>query len=152
MRTAQVGVCADGQMRDDMEFGAIYTLHARGRAWQAEYMISGMRDHVRALACPHHDVPAVQGGGMDSIQYRTGRCWAGEPPDRPTERTVPLITIVATRARGEVTLSPLRPLDRYSFGLKRCLPVSYSPDSLGRLGIAITSPLCLTKSRISSSM
>ncbi len=34
----------------------LYALHARssvarGRVWQAEYMISGMRDHVLALAC-----------------------------------------------------------------------------------------------------
>jgi hypothetical protein len=36
--------------------GWLYALHARssiarGRAWQAEYMISGVRDHVLALAC-----------------------------------------------------------------------------------------------------
>ena len=30
---------------------------------QAEYMISGMRDHVLALACLRHGVPAVQGRG-----------------------------------------------------------------------------------------
>jgi hypothetical protein len=30
-------------------------------------MISGVRDHVLALACVRHGVPAVQGRGMDSL-------------------------------------------------------------------------------------
>jgi hypothetical protein len=53
-------------------WGWLYALHARssiarGRVWQAEYMISGIRDHVLALACLRHGVPAVQGRGMDSL-------------------------------------------------------------------------------------
>ncbi len=53
-------------------FGWLYALHARscigrGRWWQAEYMISGVRDHVLALACLRHDLPAVQGRGMDRL-------------------------------------------------------------------------------------
>ena len=52
--------------------GWLYALHARssiarGRVWQAEYMISGVRDQVLALACLRHGVPAVQGRGMDSL-------------------------------------------------------------------------------------
>src|ERR1022692_2922007 len=52
--------------------GWLYALHARssiarGRVWQAEYMISGVRDHVLALACLRHDVPAVQGRGVDRL-------------------------------------------------------------------------------------
>jgi hypothetical protein len=52
--------------------GWLYALHARasiarGRVWQAEYMISGMRDQVLALACLRHGVPAVQGRGIDSL-------------------------------------------------------------------------------------
>jgi hypothetical protein len=52
--------------------GWLYALHARssiarGRVWQAEYMISGVRDHVLALACLRHGVPAVQGRGIDSL-------------------------------------------------------------------------------------
>ena len=47
----------------------LYGLHARssiarGRGGQAEYMISGVRDHVLALACLRHGVPAVQGRGL----------------------------------------------------------------------------------------
>lgn len=50
----------------------LYALHARsslarGRVWQAEYMISGVRDHALALACVRHEVPAVQGRGMDQL-------------------------------------------------------------------------------------
>ena len=52
--------------------GWLYALHARssiarGRVWQAEYMISAMRDQVLALACLRHGVPAVQGRGMDDL-------------------------------------------------------------------------------------
>lgn len=49
-----------------------YALHARssiarGRVWQAEYMVSGVRDHVLALACLRHGLPAAQGRGMDGL-------------------------------------------------------------------------------------
>jgi hypothetical protein len=52
--------------------GWLYALHARssiarGRVWQAEYMISGVRDQVLALACLRHGVSAVQGRGIDSL-------------------------------------------------------------------------------------
>ena len=52
--------------------GWLYALHARssiarGRAWQAEYMISGMRDQVLALACLRHGLPAVEGRGIDTL-------------------------------------------------------------------------------------
>ena len=52
--------------------GWLYALHARssiarGRVWQAEYMISGMRDQVLVLACLRHGVPAVQGRGIDEL-------------------------------------------------------------------------------------
>ena len=50
----------------------LYALHARssiarGKVWQAEYMISGVRDHVLALACVRHGVPSMQGRGMDML-------------------------------------------------------------------------------------
>ncbi len=52
--------------------GWLYALHARssiarGRPWQAEYMISGVRDHVMAMAGLRHGVPASEGRGMDSL-------------------------------------------------------------------------------------
>jgi hypothetical protein len=52
--------------------GWLYALHARTciareRLWQAEYMISGVRDHALALACIRHNLPAVHGRGIDRL-------------------------------------------------------------------------------------
>src|SRR5258708_11693140 len=49
--------------------GWLYALHARsciarGNVWQAEYMISGMRDNALALACIRHGLPVVHGRGV----------------------------------------------------------------------------------------
>lgn len=56
----------------------LYALHARsslarGRVWQAEYMISGIRDQVITLACVRHGVAAVQGRGVDLLPPETTR-------------------------------------------------------------------------------
>jgi hypothetical protein len=61
-----------GSARDLIDWAWLYALHARssiarGKAWQAEYMISGMRDRVLALACLRHKLPAVEGRGMDQL-------------------------------------------------------------------------------------
>src|SRR5439155_21442420 len=53
-------------------YGWLYGLHvrsslARGRLWQAEYMVSAMRDQVLALACLRHDLPAREGRGLDRL-------------------------------------------------------------------------------------
>ena len=55
-----------------INWGWLYALHARscverGRHWQAEYMISGVRDHTLALAALRHGLPAEQGRGMDRL-------------------------------------------------------------------------------------
>jgi hypothetical protein len=52
--------------------GWLYALHARsciarGNFWQAEYMISGIRDNALALACIRHGLPAVHGRGVDLL-------------------------------------------------------------------------------------
>ncbi len=52
--------------------GWLYALHARssiarGRVWQAEYMTSGLRDQVLALACLRHNLSPIQGRGMDRL-------------------------------------------------------------------------------------
>ena len=57
---------------DLIGMGWLYALHARssierGRVWQAEYMISGIRDHVLSLACVRHGLPATQGRGVDRL-------------------------------------------------------------------------------------
>lgn len=53
-------------------FGWLYALHARtciarGRLWQAEYMISATRDTALALACLRHGQPTSHGRGMDLL-------------------------------------------------------------------------------------
>lgn len=63
---------AEPEARRLIGMGWLHALHARssiarGRPWQAEYMISGLRDHVLALACVRHGVPATEGRGMDSL-------------------------------------------------------------------------------------
>jgi hypothetical protein len=50
----------------------LYAVHARTciarqKLWQAEYMISGVRDHALALACIRHDLPAEHGRGIDQL-------------------------------------------------------------------------------------
>lgn len=60
-------------VREDLiGLGWLYALHARsciarGRRWQAEYMISGMRDSALALACLRCGHPAVHGRGFDLL-------------------------------------------------------------------------------------
>ncbi len=39
----------------------------RGRYWQAEYWISGVRDYALSLACQRRGLPAVQGRGFDAL-------------------------------------------------------------------------------------
>ncbi len=93
--------------------GWLYGLHtrsslARGRIWQAEYMLSGMRDQVFALACLRHGLPAAHGRGID---------------DLPTEVTAPLQESIVNpltveqlrRAFGIVTdafIAEVRAVDR----------------------------------------
>ncbi len=39
----------------------------RGKYWQAEYWISGVRDYALNLACIQHDLPANNGRGYDAL-------------------------------------------------------------------------------------
>ena len=52
--------------------GWLYALHSRscierGEVWQAEYMISAVRDQALALAALRHRLPATQGRGFDGL-------------------------------------------------------------------------------------
>ena len=54
--------------------GWLYALHARSciarqKLWQAEYMISGVRDHALALACLRYGFSAVHGRGIDQLPH-----------------------------------------------------------------------------------
>ncbi|MFC5849436.1 nucleotidyltransferase domain-containing protein [Deinococcus petrolearius] len=40
---------------------------ARGRLWQAEYMLSVVRDQVLALMCLRHGLSTVEGRGLDDL-------------------------------------------------------------------------------------
>jgi hypothetical protein len=59
-------------------YGWLYAIHARsclarGRLWQAEYMVSALRDQALALACLRHGVPAREGRGMDLLPEEVTR-------------------------------------------------------------------------------
>jgi hypothetical protein len=61
---------------DLVGLGWLYALHARssiarGKGWQAEYMISGVRDHVLMLACLRFGVPHSQGRGLHLLPEAT---------------------------------------------------------------------------------
>ena len=50
----------------------LYALHTRScilrnKLWQAEYMVSTVRDHAFSLACIRFDLPAAHGRGMDLL-------------------------------------------------------------------------------------
>jgi hypothetical protein len=57
---------------DIVGLGWLYALHARSciarrKLWQAEYMLSGVRDNALALACIRHGFPSVHGRGFDQL-------------------------------------------------------------------------------------
>jgi len=61
--------------------GWVHALHvrsslARGRLWQAEYMLSEMRDAVLKLACLRHGVPESEGRGWDDLPEELTAPWA----------------------------------------------------------------------------
>jgi len=56
--------------------GWLYALHARssiarGKVWQAEYMISGLRDQVLTLVCLRLGFPCSQGRGLHLLPQAT---------------------------------------------------------------------------------
>jgi predicted nucleotidyltransferase len=62
--------------------GWLYALHvrssiARGRLWQAEYMVSAMRDQVLALACLRYGLPVSNGRGFDDLPREVTDSFAG---------------------------------------------------------------------------
>lgn len=58
--------------RDMIGSAWLHALHARScilrqKLWQAEYMVSAVRDHALALACIRLGLPSAHGRGMDSL-------------------------------------------------------------------------------------
>jgi hypothetical protein len=61
-------------VRDLIGWGWLYALHARSalgrrKFWQAEYMISGLRDTALALACVRHQLPTAHARGVDALPH-----------------------------------------------------------------------------------
>src|SRR5262245_46435139 len=92
--------------------GWLYALHARssiarGRPWQAEYMISGMRDHVLALACLRLGVPEREGRGMDLLPKEVT-----QPLEEALIRRIDRLELSrALRVAGERLLVEMRMVD-----------------------------------------
>jgi hypothetical protein len=62
--------------KDIFGWGVIYALHTRacierGRVWQAEHYVGGVRDHALALACLREGVVATQARGYDDLKPPT---------------------------------------------------------------------------------
>ncbi len=60
----------------------LYALHARSsiaraKVWQAEYMVSGLRDHVLALACLRHKLATAHGRGFDQLPAEVLEAFGG---------------------------------------------------------------------------
>ncbi len=60
------------QANDIIGFAWLYALHARSciarrKLWQAEYMISGIRDSALQLACLRLALPVIHGRGFDQL-------------------------------------------------------------------------------------
>ena len=58
--------------KDIIGLAWLHALHARScilrdKLWQAEYMISAVRDHTLALACIRFGFPSAHGRGIDSL-------------------------------------------------------------------------------------
>src|SRR5207247_6863263 len=49
----------------------------RGRYWQAEYWISGIRDYALSLACRRRDLPAREGRGLDDLPADVRKRFSG---------------------------------------------------------------------------
>jgi len=63
---------APGATEELIGLGWLYALHSRscierGKVWQAEYMISAVRDQAMALAAARHGLPTREGRGFDGL-------------------------------------------------------------------------------------
>jgi hypothetical protein len=61
---------------DVFGWGVVYALHARacierGRVWQAEHYVGGVRDHALSLACLRAGLPALHARGYDDLPAET---------------------------------------------------------------------------------
>ena len=91
--------------------GWLHALHARcciarGKLWQAEYMISGVRDNALALACVRHGLPAAHGRGMDLLPRDVTEPFAGSLVGRmETEALSRAFSVAVLGLLGEIRSS-----------------------------------------------
>jgi hypothetical protein len=90
----------------------LYALHvrsslARGRLLQAEYMLSGMRDHVLALACVRSGCSAVEGRGFDDLPHEEKNTFSACYPFSLSTAELHR----ALRATGDALLEEIRHAD-----------------------------------------
>jgi hypothetical protein len=113
-------------VRQLVGWGWLYALHvrsslARDRYWQAEYMISGMRNQVLALACLRYDLPTSEGRGFDGlpceVTARVSEALVSSlDPERLSQAFVVVIealiaeTLEVDSALAERLIGPLREL------------------------------------------
>lgn len=114
-----------------------HVLHARicierNKPWQAEYWISGVRDHALALACLRFGRPAVHAKGVDALPSEVTARF-----EDALVRTLALSEL--RRALGAATTHLLRELEAADAGLARRLEeplrelaaLSTHPSNLG---------------------
>jgi predicted nucleotidyltransferase len=70
------------QAEEMIGLGWLYALHSRscierGKVWQAEYMISAVRDQALALTALRHGLAAVQGRGFDKLPRKVTAAFEG---------------------------------------------------------------------------
>ncbi|MCA9238815.1 MAG: hypothetical protein KDA37_01385 [Planctomycetales bacterium] len=96
-------------------WGWLYAIHARssiarGRLWQAEFMISGLRDQAVALACLRHGLPSSEARGIDDLPVEVRSAFAksligsvGESElTAAFQSAIPLLIAEITALNGEL--------------------------------------------------
>jgi hypothetical protein len=91
----------------------LYALHvrsslARGKLWQAEYMVHTMRDHSFALSCLRHSLISREGRGMDRLPAALRRRYEDALVRELTADEIGR----AFNAATELTLEEIRHVDR----------------------------------------
>lgn len=102
----------------------LHALHARssiarGRVWQALYMLNGMRDHLMSLRCLRSGVNAVQGRGLDDLPDAdafTGTLVLSTHPDELRRAFGVLTALLAAEITDSVLAETVRELSSEAVG------------------------------------
>lgn len=99
-----------------LDYGWLYAVHARsciarGKVWQAEFMIHNVRDQAIAAACVRHGLPAREGRGMDRLQAEEKKTFEGalarslEPSELRRAMGVAIECLVAEIAHADAEVA-----------------------------------------------